>query len=916
MLKKSISLFLIFLTFLCFLISVPLRVEGSEINLSLDPIFWEGNGIIKKNLSLEISPIKVLQWIPQAKGRFLRTRKVPLDWSAYNQIEFDIFSAKKTGSWINILVSDKYNHLSTSFLEVDWTGWKKVTLSFNKLFASFSSTDFDWKKINYLAFESHSSALLNIDETDLSISQIRLKKVLDLEQPVNSLPAYQKNVSLLFSEDVIEIWRKSLTDPNPILSGAIGKITEGKNRFLETNNPTLEDIRDTILYGKLFLDPSLTDKCIQQLTRIKKQYWDNLMKENELLVQNSLVSFSICIDLLATELSRNPEIQKILQSTLSYVANLEKEVIHYWVNFYPFGMGNNHATRAACALGIAAILCPDPDRSMWYNLSIETLTHFFSFQITNDGVLNEGSHYYLFLMEILSYFNHFLSKVSKRNLFTDFTFSKKLTAMVSWSIQIRNPRGYLPSIDDSWQNMVNFPARLLTPFLTNRSLLCWSSQVNDDSQVLGESWNIIKPFYTPLLLLSLSTYEKPQEPTTALCSMYEDDSQIVFRDSWKKDSSYLFLAGKKVASLHEHDDTGNIQIEAFHTPILLESGYGPLGWSSVNRDYYVSGQAHNVLLVDGMGPRSYYNGSLGPIDGSSIQNFYNFASFSYCEMPISMNVQNKNLSYQRSIAYLPKTETFPFYTLVFDEVKAKENKTFEVLFHPNGTLQSSTQQKTRYRIASNEQENILVDIIPLEPSKSKIQKGFYSQYWESEKSTQYISFEKNASEGYFTTLVFPSKENASFTVQTDTTRKGSSREYKISFGGSDLEFQDYYNFNPYGEIRQMKNQGTNATLSFVRKSGKEESLESFFALNSSFINHKQKGIFFSTVKLNFIYFAKNKQIYKYFCQYESRGKSARTFFQVLDFKRLLIDNQEINYERNSTGIFVELPAGKHTLTFH
>jgi hypothetical protein len=917
MANKSISLLLLFFILFSVLFNFPNLAEGREQSLSLEPVYWEGTGIIKKNTQLEKTGIKALLWIPQEKGHYLKTRKVPVDWSFFNQIELDLYSKKKTGAWINIILADHNNHLSSSYLEVDWVGWKKIELSFNQLFASFSSIEIDWKKMSYLAFESHHSALLNIDETELSIRNIQLKKISIPAQPTKTLVPYQKNNSLLFPDDEILLWRKVGDEKsNVFLIKAIEKITEGKNRFLDVKEPTLEDIRDAIFYGKLFLDKPLLSKGLTKLSTIKKQYWDTLIQENELLVQNSLISFCICLDLLVKERQENPALEKMLQSTLLYAANLEKEVVRYWINFYPFGLGNNHATRAACALGIAAIFCPLPERNEWYQLSIDTLTYFFNFQITQDGVLNEGSHYYLFLMEILTYFNHFLVTSNHQNLFVDFPFSKKLTAMVNWSIQIRNPRGYLPSIDDSWQNMVNFPARFLTPFLPNRNLLCWSSQVSDLSHILGESWNIVKPFYIPLLLLSLSSYEKPIEPTSSLCTAFDGDSQVVLRDSWKKDSSYIMITGKKISSLHEHDDTGNIQMEAFQTPILLESGYGPLGWTSINRNYYVSGQAHNVLVINGQGPKSYYNGSLGPIDSSTIQDYFSFASFSYTQMPISFNVNNKNISYNRSIAYLPPVEDYPFYTLVFDEVKAKENKNFQVLFHPNGTLETSTQQKNRYRITTPDQDNIIVDLFPLEPCKSKIQKGFYSQYWDSEKSTQYISYEQNSSSAEFATLIFPSLENSHYAVQTESNRNGSSREYRIQIANQDIVFQDYYNLNPYGEIRQMKNQGTNATMSFVRKRGTDESLECFFIQNGSFLNHKQKGIFFSTSKMNFIYFSKNQQLYKYFCQYDAKDSSSRTFFQVKDFDKLFLDNQEVEFERNPTGIYVKLPVGKHTLTFH
>jgi hypothetical protein len=731
------------------------------------------------------------------------------------------------------------------------------------------------------------------------------------------LNTYQNSKSFLFPEEILSIWKKGDEEKsNNLLSKAIEKISEGKKRFLATSTPSLEDIRDALFYARLNADQVLLLKGMKQLSMIKKQNWDNLMQQNELLVQNSLINFCLCMDLLTKERKENPAIEKMLQNTLLYVATLEQNIVKYWIQFYPFGMGNNHATRAACALGIASLFYPGVERNEWYKLSISTLTHFFNFQITTDGVLNEGSHYYLFLMEVLSYFNHFLVSASQQNLFVDFPFSKKLTAMVDWSIQIRGPRGYLPSIDDSWQNMVNFPSRFLTPFLPNRGLLCWASKVSDQSNVLGESWNIVKPFYIPLLLLSLSSYETPEEPTSTLCHVYEDDSEVIFRDSWKKESNYMFVSGKKIRSLHEHDDTGNIQIEAFRTPILLESGYGPQGWTSTNRDYYVSGEAHNILLVNGEGPKSYYNGSLGPIDASSVQDYFSFASFSLSKLSISFDVQNKNLSYNRSIAFIPQIGTFPFYTLVFDSVKSPEYKTYQTLFHPNGSMRISSQQKYRFRIDDNILSPILVDVLALEPCKSKIKKGFYSQYWDSEKKTEYVSFEQSAKEALFTTLVFPHVETDGYEVQTETNQKGQSREYKLKFFNQEASFSDYYNLNPYGEIRQMKNQGTDSSVSFARKSGKEESLQIFFIQNGSFLNHQQKSIFFSSSKMNFLYFSKNQEIYKYFCQFDARNSSNRTFFQVSDFEKMFLDNQPQEFVRTKDGVFVNLPAGKHTLTFH
>jgi len=217
MVKKSISLLLLVFVVICTLFNLPQVAQGRDLSIPLDPVYWEGTGIISKNTSMEKNGIKALLWIPREKGHFLKTKKVPINWSYYNQIEMEIYSKKKTGSWINILVADHNNHLSSSFLEVDWTGWKTIQLSFNQLFASFSSQDMDWKNIAYMAFESHTSALLNIDETELSLSKILLTQISKQDTQPRILNVFQNTNSYLFPEEVISAWKKAKEESGDFL---------------------------------------------------------------------------------------------------------------------------------------------------------------------------------------------------------------------------------------------------------------------------------------------------------------------------------------------------------------------------------------------------------------------------------------------------------------------------------------------------------------------------------------------------------------------------------------------------------------------------------------------------------------------------------------------------------------------------
>jgi len=842
-----------------------------------------------------------------------------MNWSSYNNLKLDIHSLKNTGSWINLIISDASNAMSCTYIEVNWTGWKRFEFDYNRLFSAFnSSMDMDWNHISYFAFESHPTAYLNIDKTQLCIGSLTLEKKTNSPTKYGALIPYQKDKSILFPSSQIQEFKEMMdTGTDELFMSAVKKIEEGKNRFLNRNTLNLEDLRDAIFYGKLFEKQDLVDQGLLALGKVNKDFWDDIYKQNDILLQNNFINYVLCADLLKSDLAANPKTENTIQANIKYMGTLEKEVCQYWINYYPYGKGNNHATRAACALGIAAICYPSIERADWYWFSLYTLDRFFEFQISEDGVLNEGTHYYLFIMEVMTYFNHFLMTSNQLNLFADFPFSRRIASMVDWSIKIRTPNGYLPSIDDSWQTMVSFPGRFLTPFFPNRDVLCWSSNIHDpDTNVMGESWNVLKPFYIPMFLLSIETFEKPKEPNWSPCFVFNGDSQVIFRDSWKEDGNYLFASGKKMSSLHEQDDTGNIQIFSNQAPILLESGYGPLGWISKNREYYVSASAHNVMLINDKGPKSFYNGGVGPIDGSDITDFFSFSSLGYTNMHINTGVQQENVSQDRSIFFVPQSETIPFYSLVIDHAKSDRLNNYKVLFHPNGEKISVSNIKTQFKLNRTESPSLFIDLIPLHPCSTKVNKGFYSPYWEKEIHTEYVSFEQESKTARFATLIFPHTETSKAVLEGESNGKGNSNEYSIQMKEPGRTIQDFISQNSFGEIRQLKFLGTNAKLTYLRKIKETNSLHTLLIKEGSYLNLNQNIEFFATQVFDYLYLAKKNEIYKYYCEYSLKDKTAKAFFKILDFDKIMLDNQEVKFQKSEKGVYIDLPAGKHSLTFY
>jgi hypothetical protein len=82
---------------------------------------------------------------------------------------------------------------------------------------------------------------------------------------------------------------------------------------------------------------------------------------------------------------------------------------------------------------------------------------------------------------------------------------------------------------------------------------------------------------------------------------------FVFRNSFKKDALWLFFDAGPIGINHWHYDNLHVSLSGFGRDFLVDGGIRPYHaskWSA----YFVSSNAHNVLLVDGFGANRYGDG--------------------------------------------------------------------------------------------------------------------------------------------------------------------------------------------------------------------------------------------------------------------------------------------------------------------
>lgn len=874
---------------------------------------WSGTGQILSKPAKHHHNEPVLSWQPQKPSAYLKSTAIPKDWESYNQVTVTLSSNKATQSWINILICDNKNVVAHTFVEIDFQGEKTFIFSLKNQFPSFSRTNtLDWKHIAFFAFESHSIAHLDIEDLVLTIERIELRAS-QAEEPQPFPPLSSDLTKSVFFPSAFYSSLENCHED--IIASTLKTVSLYAKNAVTTTLSSPENLFYVCLSTKLNKQPIDESFMNRSAKLFQKQYWDSLLQQNDILIQEHGLFFMLTYDLIREDLLTRPSLMNQFRRILEYLADMEYHQCVYWINTYPYGHGNNHVTRAASFLAMLAYYYSGSARNNYYQYSQQVLSYFFSFQIDEEGVLNEGSHYYLYLMETLSYFGYFEWNLHHRNFLKDFSYSPKLEAMVRWAEAIRMPNGFLPAIDDAWQTKVIFPICLINPLLENKSRANFISMTDDVSNVSGHyPWNVSKPLYIPLLLFTAGETFETEPPTNPPSYIFFEEDQAVLKKDWSVSSSYVFFSGKQNTSLHEHNDTGQIQIFANRIPILVDSGYGPEGWSSKHRQYYVSGTAHNVVLIDSKGPIAYYNGSIGPADRSSIKETLLNISLQSVTMMINRDILFRDTNWERTVVYIPETGTSPYYCIVYDQLNSTTEHQYRCVFHPNGTLSEIKDNSVRFQKnipQTNQTAHILIH--SLTHQKAEIQKGLYSAYWGEEMDTTYLCYSNTAKQAFFATLLHSTTNPAMEAVVPIPNPKQNQYPFETAFRlqKEGHSFLDILYRNPDKKVIQGNWLSFNGSMAYLRNDEKTKQMDSFITLRSSFLNFQNVPLFYAQKNIDYLYFSANNTLYDYYMEYESFALTNRIYLNLFDISSVLLDNKEVTFESFSGGIHFSLPPGKH-----
>ncbi len=312
-----------------------------------------------------------------------------------------------------------------------------------------------------------------------------------------------------------------------------------------------------------------------------------------------------CIQPLLT-----PEADRKIRARLAREAQFVYENLYAWTPDSP----HNHLSKPAWGLGsIALTLSSDPRAKAWLGRALEAANKNTRYFFSGDGIYREGSHYLTFsLINFVPFLYHYRN-VSGADGFTAFQ------PVFENMIEIRNSRGWLPNIEDSYLRPT--PTHLVAPAYRHAKtrlhstaplaeLLSWSYATCDlapfekesaDSgfNYTGASWDY------SLEMDELLTHDATLRATApdAPPSVFLSGGQTVLRNSWTATGSgqrYLLFHGVAVADNHNHDDQLSFILEAEGQMMSSDSGYSRGTYTGAERTaWYNKAPAHNTLTFDG-----------------------------------------------------------------------------------------------------------------------------------------------------------------------------------------------------------------------------------------------------------------------------------------------------------------------------
>jgi hypothetical protein len=533
-----------------------------------------------------------------------------------------------------------------------------------------------------------------------------------------------------------------------------------------------------------------------------------------------------------------------------------------------FAPPNNHKSIMATAVGTAALTIPEYDREQtqaWLDAAILHLRSGLS-QIDRDGSYREGVFYAGYVSQLLFPFLFYLKQATGTDLFSH----HRVSDLTAWFLRIGLPNGDIPLFDDAWQESHQF-----LPLLVGQSPLGGVARWRREQ---------FPPVSSGLLhevefICAFDDRVPAQSPPWERTAFFPEGGLAVFGNEWSSDGIYLLLlgeSGRVQSSGHEHVDPGHLILHAFGQELLTDPAAGPRGRQSVDRSWYLSGEAHNMLLVDGRGPINH------PFSDDQLGGDLMHCFSSPALSGAAVRTRYAGTQIQRNVFFLGQR-----YFLLFDQLRSSQAHQYDLVLHGLGQARLENPQRVSW---TSQDVSLWVQILDPEkdPPELSLRNGQRSPVYLHPQSYTYLRAGRSPRKRtQFRTLLLPQRNGSPGLTVTEVPISSQEQARAWEIRGPDLQGAGHTILTTDGNRAVAGGISTDARISVtaVDKLGQREF---FLAAEASFYEHLGDTCFLSNRPVTFSLITRSDR----WSGYLDAGQDTVTLFLETGF-----DPGQVRFER-------------------
>ena len=324
---------------------------------------------------------------------------------------------------------------------------------------------------------------------------------------------------------------------------------------------------------------------------------------------------------------------------------------------------------------------------------------------------------------------------------------------------------------------------------------------------------------------------------------FSDAGLYVMRSDWSPQSHYLLFDAGPYGGYHGHEDKLSVEIAAYGTPFIVDSGSYTYDAKDPYRLYFVGSQGHNTVLVDNASQiRRWNKDHMNPIPAELNDAVwitdprFDYIAAAYEEgygrfSLIGSKDANviDDVVHTRRILFLK-----PDYWVIFDDLSASQIHDYQLLFHVHPDIQAKIAARKAVQLESGPESYLhLIPVFPegldvttVSGSEEPIQ-GWYSNGPYHKQSAQAVIYERKKSKSTrFITIIYPCQSrNTDGDIHVEPLMIGQGDGDTFIVGHQ--QGTDTIMISPARELKTFKNFDSNARMVATRANHNGDILDRF-----------------------------------------------------------------------------------------